>query len=98
MHDRTSARPPFYNALIDNCTTGIRVHTQHIGVARPWDWRLLVNGHGDEMLYERGNINTSRPFAKLKEASRIDARAKAADQAPDLSQRIQEGLPPRPVL
>lgn len=92
-----AARPRFYNALIDNCTTGIRVHTQHIGVARPWDWRLLVNGHGDEMLYERGIINTSRPFAELKEASRIDARAKVADQAPDFSRRIREGLPPRPV-
>ncbi len=32
-----------------------------------------------------------------KEASRIDARATAADQAPDFSQRIREGLPPRPV-
>ncbi len=92
-----AARPRFYNALIDNCTTGIRVHTQHIGVARPWDWRLLVNGHGDEMLYERGIISTSRPFAELKEASRIDARAKAADQAPDFSRRIREGLPPRPA-
>ena len=90
-------RPRFYNALVDNCTTGIRVHVQRVGAARPWDWRLLVNGRGDEMLYERGVIDTSKPFAELKQASRIAARAKEADLAPDFSQRIRQGLPPRDV-
>jgi hypothetical protein len=91
-----AAHPRWYNALVDNCTTGIRVHTQHIGAARPWDWRLLVNGHVDELLYERGRIDTSMPFAELRERSNIVARARAADQSPDFSTRIREGLPPRP--
>lgn len=90
-----AAQPRFYNALVDNCTTGIRVHVQRVGAARPWDWRLLVNGRGDEMLYERGTIDTSRPFPELKAESLIVARAKAADQASDFSRRIREGLPPR---
>lgn len=93
-----AAKPVFYNAALDNCTTGIRVHTKHIGAARPWDWRILVNGLADQMLYERGTIDTSRPFDELKAASLIVDRAKAADQAPDFSERIREGLPrPAPV-
>ncbi|MBM4269732.1 MAG: DUF4105 domain-containing protein [Deltaproteobacteria bacterium] len=89
-------RPRFYNAAVDNCTTGIRVHAQHVGGARPWDWRILVNGYGDQMLYERGSIDTTRPFEQLKAESLIVERARAADRAPDFSERIREGLPPRP--
>jgi hypothetical protein len=90
-----AAEPRFYNALVDNCTTGIRMHVKHVGVARPWDWRFLVNGHGDELLYERGVIDTSLPFAELKKESLVVARAKTADQAADFSQRIRDGIPSR---
>ncbi|HEY8515565.1 MAG TPA: DUF4105 domain-containing protein [Candidatus Binatia bacterium] len=86
-------KPRWYNALLENCTTGIRVHTQHVGVAAPWDWRLLVNGHVDEMLYERGAIDTSLPFAELKERSNVVERARAADHDPAFSARIRAGLP-----
>jgi hypothetical protein len=93
-----AAQPQFYNAAIDNCTTGIRVNSQVIGAAQPWDYRILVNGLGDQMLYERGRIDTSMPFEELKAASLIVEKAKAADQASDFSQRIREGLPqPRPL-
>ena len=88
--------PRWYNAMVDNCTTGIRVHVQHVAAPRPWDWRILANGYIDRMLYERGTINTALPFAELKQASNVVARAKAADQDPDFSARIREGLPPRP--
>ena len=82
----------FYNALTDNCTTTIRTHVQHIGVAMPLDWRLLANGHADEMLYENGAIATDRPFAEVRQASLVNARAEAADQDPQFSRRLREGL------
>jgi hypothetical protein len=59
----------------------------------PWDWRMLVNGCGDEMLYERGVIDTSLPFSQLKARSHINQRGQAADEDPDFSLRIREGLP-----
>lgn len=93
-----AAKPQFYNAALDNCTTGIRLNVQHIGAAQPWDYRILVNGLADQLLYERGNIDTSMPFDQLKAASLIVDKAKAADQAPDFSQRIRAGLPqPTPL-
>ena len=84
--------PEWYNALTQNCTTTIRGHTQHIGAAGSFDWRLLANGHLDELLYERGQINNSLPFADLKLRSNITDKAKAADDSPDFSAKIRQGL------
>lgn len=95
--DELVTRPAFYDAATQNCTTTIRTHVQQVGVAMPLDWRLLANGHGDEMLYERGTIATDRPFAEVRAASFVNARAEAADQDPAFSQRIRAGLA-RPPL
>jgi hypothetical protein len=86
--------PEFYNALVDNCTTSIRQHVKD-AVANPprVDWRLLANGYGDRMLYERGSLDTRLPFEELRAKSHINARAKALDQDPAFSQGIREGLP-----
>jgi hypothetical protein len=86
--------PEFYNALVDNCTTSIRQHVTHIDpTAPPFDWRLLANGYGDQMLYERGRIDTRLPFAELRAKSDITAKAKALDRDPGFSQGIRERLP-----
>jgi hypothetical protein len=82
----------WYNALTSNCTTAIRTQRDTADRA-PWDWRMLINGHLDELLYERGTIVTNLPFAELKKLSNINARAKAADQAADFSEQIRKGLP-----
>ncbi len=85
-------RPRWYNAVTDNCTTAIR-HQRAADERPPWDWRMLVNGYGDELLYERGTIDRSMPFPELKKLSRINERAKAANDAADFSEKIREGLP-----
>jgi hypothetical protein len=86
-------KPRWYNAITTNCTTSIR--TQHPPNERvPWDWRILLNGKGDELLYERHAIVTGGlPFAELKTRSLIDTRARAANDSPDFSKLIREGLP-----
>ncbi len=85
--------PRWYNAITTNCTTSIR--DQHPAAERlPWDWRLLLNGKGDELMYERRTIATDGlPFAELKKRALIDSVAKAANDAPDFSRRIREGRP-----
>jgi hypothetical protein len=88
LHERAE----WYNALTDNCTTAIRTQ-RDLADRAPWDWRMLVNGHLDELLYERGTIVTNLPFAELKKLSNINARARAADRAEDFSQQIRLGLP-----
>ncbi len=86
-------RPEWYNALTQNCTTAIRVHARNLSQARAWNWRILANGYGDEMLYRNGRLDTSLPFAELRARSDITAKAKEAGFAPDFSERIRAGVP-----
>ena len=86
-------QPRWYNAVTANCTTSIR--TQHPSNERvSWDWRILLNGKADEMMYEHGAFVTGgMSFTELKQRSLIDDRAKAADASPDFSDLIRVGLP-----
>ncbi len=88
--------PRWYNALTHNCTTTIRTHTEAIGVAGAWDWRILANGHLAELAYERGVINTALPLEELLERSDVTERAKASGLGADFSERIRQGVPARP--
>jgi hypothetical protein len=93
--NRLHERSEFYNQISDNCTTNIRlanIEAQH-GKVPPWNWRMLLNGKSDELLYERGVIDRSLPFAELKEKSLINKRAQAAGASADFSQLIRVGLP-----
>lgn len=83
----------WYNEITANCTTSIRTQ-RSVNERAPWDWRMLINGKADELLYERHAIATGGlPFAELKQRSLINKRAIAADQDPDFSRVIREGLP-----
>jgi hypothetical protein len=94
LHDR----PEWYNALLTNCTSVLRGHTRPYFRKVSWDWRLLANGYADEMAYEKGALDTSLPFAELKQRSIINPKAKAADQDPNFSLRIREDLPGMSLL
>jgi hypothetical protein len=89
LHDRAR----WYNQITANCTTSIRTQ-RSVNERTPWDWRMLLNGKADEMLYERHAIATGGlPFAELKKRSLINTHAIAADRDPDFSHLIREGLP-----
>jgi len=89
LHDH----PRWYNAVTANCTTAIRTQ-RAVNKRAPWDWRILINGKADEMLYQDHAIATGGlPFAELKQRSLVNERARAADKDPDFSRLIREGLP-----
>jgi Domain of unknown function (DUF4105) len=91
--DRLAERPAWYNALTSNCTTAIRAHVHHLSPGRfPWSWRLVMNGYLPELLYEQGRLDRSLPFGQLRELSKINARAEAAERE-DFSRAIRAGLP-----
>ena len=84
--------PEFYNSLTTNCTTNIwlqsRVNPEHL----PFSWKIIVSGHVPEYVYESGMLDTGVPFAELQRRSIVNARAQAADQAADFSERIRAPL------
>jgi hypothetical protein len=60
----------------------------------PWDWRLLLNGKGDELMFERHTIATAGlSFPELKARSLVNNRARAADALSNFSESIRVGLP-----
>jgi hypothetical protein len=91
--NRLKDRPEWYNALTSNCTTNIRGHTAPYNPDAKLDWRILINGHVDEFVYEQGALDQSLPFPELKARSHINAPGKAADQDPAFSREIRKGLP-----
>jgi len=85
--------PAFYNTATTNCTTAVLVHTRVNPGSAPFSWKVLLSGYTPQYAYERGRLDTSLPFDELRRRSRIDDRAQAADQDPEFSRRIREGLP-----
>ncbi len=87
--------PEWYNALTNNCTTNIVPYVADARNTKPrFDYRILLNGKADEMIYERGDIATDNlPLAELKEKAHINLAAQAADNAPDFSRRVRIGRP-----
>ncbi len=85
--------PRWYNAVTSNCTTSIRAQ-RAVKLRAPWDWRILLNGKADEMLYRDHAVATSGlSFTELKQRSLINERAHTADKDPHFSRDIREGLP-----
>jgi hypothetical protein len=91
--NRLFDKPKFYNAFSRNCTTTIRLHTNAIQPDRPLplDWRLILSGHLDELLYERKSLSQKLPFAELRTLSRIDERIKK-NTKDNFSEKLRAGL------
>lgn len=86
-----AAEPEWYNAITDSCSTNIIYHAWVARGDSPFRVRWLLNGHWDEFAYGAGLLDTSIPFAALRERSRINGKASATE--PDFSDRIRIGLP-----
>jgi hypothetical protein len=89
--------PEFYNTLTTNCTTDVWLLVRALSGRFPLDWRVLLSGHFPEYAYDLDSLETSLPFEELKARSLINDKAHAADQDPDFSARIRDGLPRPPI-
>ncbi len=90
-------QPQFYNTLTTNCTTNVVRHTKVNPGGGHYSWKVLLSGYAPLYAYERGRLDRSIPFAELKQRSHINDAAHAADQDPEFSRRIREGLPRPPT-
>ena len=86
-------QPEWYNAVTNNCTTNIDVSaSQAQGRRTVWDWRVLLNGKMDEMLYEHHRLVTGGlSLPALKAQAHINAAGIAADDSPNWSELIRVG-------
>ena len=86
-------QPEWYNALTNNCTTNIDVSaSQAQDKSTVWDWRVLLNGKMDEMLYEHHRLVTGGlSLPELKAQAHINAAGIAADDSRDWSKLVRQG-------
>ena len=86
-------RPEFYNAVTSNCTTNIRTHTRVTMRKKPaWDWRILLNGYLDDLLYEHHALAEEGSFEEIKRRVEINEAAKRIGDAPDFSRQIRKAI------
>lgn len=85
--------PEFYQLLSNSCTINIVRYARITGKMEEFDIRFWINGFADRGLYRARLLNPAVPFTELRRRSWIDAAARAADDAPDFSQRIRASLP-----
>lgn len=85
--------PRWYNTLTGNCTTLVFDMIRVIRPSLPMDYRVLLSGYLPNYAYDLGATDTSMPFKKLRELSRVHDRAVRADDDPQFSARIREGIP-----
>jgi hypothetical protein len=89
--NKLAEEPEFYDTLINNCTTNIADHVNNLAPNRiPYDYRVLLPGLSDQLLYEVGLIDNSRPFAEVKANAKITEKARRFSRQPDFSQRVRE--------
>jgi hypothetical protein len=85
--------PRFYNTLTTNCTTLVFEMARVIHPGMPVDYRVFLSGYLPNYAYSLGATDTSMPFEKLRDLSRIRDKAIRADDDPDFSTKIREGIP-----
>jgi len=83
--------PEFYNSLTSNCTTQIFRMVRAVRPGLPLDYRVVLSGYLPQYVYALGALDTSVPFADLRDRSHI--AGKAASTEPDFSTRIRVGIP-----
>jgi Domain of unknown function (DUF4105) len=94
----------WYNAITSNCTTNIFTEraaadaSVHVPTAplkkllHKFDWRILLNGKGDKMEFQRGDLVTGGlGFDQLKRQAYINPVARKNRGSEQFSERIREG-------
>ena len=92
MLDRANAiaaEPQFYNTLTSQCTNELARHVDAVSAKRiPFSWKLLFPGYADELAYDLGFLDTSRPFADVRAGALLDPSRTSIDD-PNYSRAIR---------
>lgn len=88
--------PVWYNAADKNCTTVTFDNVKPLVGKVPFDWRILLNGHIDEMLLEYGIIGGGDSIEQVRKRADIMAISQATPPGPGYGAAIRVGLPQRP--
>jgi len=87
LHDS----PAFYNTLTNNCTSRLHDHVNRIAPGRvPGGWKIFFPGYTDEVIFDRGLIDTELSLSEARDRFRINEKARRYAGSADFSGRIRE--------
>jgi len=85
--------PEFYNTINENCRSSLaRYFSAVLDVRRmpsPFDYRRLLSGYSDELLFENGWINSTRNFEDTKRLHHINQYVQTDGEGDDFSSKIR---------
>ncbi|MHB8900888.1 MAG: lipoprotein N-acyltransferase Lnb domain-containing protein [Thermoguttaceae bacterium] len=83
-------KPEFYNTFTNNCTTNIVRHINSLGTGTvPYDYRVLMPGYFDKLVYDLEMIEKRGTFEQTKESARVNRRVYEYAERPDFSAAIR---------
>lgn len=92
--NETKRHAHWYNALTENCDRSVVrfLAESRIGGVTWWDWRGFLNGRGDQMLFELGDLVTGDlNFEQLRRQALINPTAMKTDAGADFPAAIRNG-------
>ena len=83
--------PEFYHLIVNNCMNNITYHLRRLGGrAVPFDLQVLLTGFSDRVAFYLGYIDTDLPFAKARQAFRVDQWMQTTPLDAQFSERLRE--------
>jgi hypothetical protein len=81
--NQLSEQPEYYHTLTNNCTTNLVQHVNRLRPGQiPYSIGVLLPGHSDRLAYDLGLLESDLSFAELRQAARVNERARRyKDQA-----------------
>jgi len=89
--DQLSREPEWYNTLWNTCATSILRHANSLREEKiPWSRLVLLPSHSDEILYDRGLIDTRLSLPEAREYYQINALSEKHAGSWDYSRLIRK--------
>jgi hypothetical protein len=86
--------PEFYDTFMNNCTTNIVAHINHVLPGRvPWNIGVLLPGYSDQLAYDLGLLVDYGGFEATKRRAHINPLADRYADNPRFSQLIRGQMP-----
>lgn len=87
-------KPEFYDTFMNNCTTNIVTHINHVMPGRvPWNIGVLLPGYSDQLAYNLGLLVDYGGFEATKRRAHINLLADRYADNPRFSQLIRGQMP-----
>jgi hypothetical protein len=83
-------KPEFYSTITQNCLTSLaKDFSKALELRSPFDYRRLLSGYSDELLFEHGRIDSKKNFEDTKRLHHINQYVQADNNGDGYSRKIR---------